>query len=464
MADRTIRQSSKIFNNSASYIPGTQSMPTALHKVNDYGKINDTLFSYFPEYAKKLEERRSRVVVSLTSYGDRIQYLPAVINSMYRQTVRPCKIVVCLDARDKDRLTPELSEYLSDPRIDLIWSDEPCGDLKPHKKYYYAMMKYRGYAVITVDDDSVYTPDLVESLTDTYMKNPSRVCARRVHLIRYSADKKPLPYKNWGYDYTKVKFAASQLIATGCGGILYPPDVLNITPDDLPSAMEYVNADDIWLKKREFDKGVKTVYVPNEKRIGDPILEAQHNESALYKQNVKNGGNDRYIEMIGFPYSDDIEKTPGVPDDTVPDPPAIISFTSVNPEDEIRLYNEAVKSAAGRFVIAPSRPDEPDPADAPAADPVVMDDVRPPVIVRTVMRFAADPADPKIPDSVPAQPPERRPSTFRFTAGGIQPALAPRDTAYVDPDKPDRAPSKIDFTSGMTCQRQRKPIKRIVFK
>lgn len=245
MADRTIRQSSKIFDNSASYIPGTQSMPTALHKVNDYGKINDMLFSYFPEYARKLEERRSRVVVSLTSYGDRIQYLPAVINSLYRQTVQPQKIVVCLDVRDKNRLTPELIGYLSDPHIDLIWADEPCGDLKPHKKYYYAMMKYRGYAVITVDDDSVYTPDLVESLTDAYMKNPSRVYARRVHLIRYSADGKPLPYKNWGYDYTKARNAASQLIATGCGGILYPPDALNISPDDLPSIMEYVNADDI---------------------------------------------------------------------------------------------------------------------------------------------------------------------------------------------------------------------------
>ena len=229
--------------------------------------------------------------------------------------------------------------------------------------------------------------------------------------------------------------------------MLYPPDVLNISLDDLPSIMEYVNADDIWLKKREFDKGVKTVYVPNEKMTGDLILEAQDDDSALYKQNVKAGGNDRYVDMIGFPYSDDVEKTPGVPDDAAPDPHVVISFTSVNPEEEIRLYNEAVKSAAGRFVIASSRPD-----------------VRPPVIVRTVMRFAADPADPKIPDPAPADPPKRRPSTFRFTAGGIQPALAPCDTVRADPDKPDHAPSKLDFTSGVTRQRTRKPIKRIVFK
>ena len=80
------------------------------------------------------------------------------------------------------------------------------------------------------------------------------------------------------------------------------------------------------------------------------------------------------------------------------------------------------------------------------------------------MRFAADPADPKIPDPAPADPPKRRPSTFRFTAGGIQPALAPRDTVRADPDKPDHAPSKLDFTSGVTRQRTRKPIKRIVFK
>lgn len=227
--------------------------------------------------------------------------------------------------------------------------------------------------------------------------------------------------------------------------------------------MEYVNADDIWLKKREFNKGIKTVYVPNEKRLGDPILEAQHNDSALYKQNVKNGGNDRYVSMIGFPYSDDVEKTPGVPDDAVPDPPAVISFTSVNPAEEIRLYNEAVKFGVDRFVIAPSRPVETNLIETPA-DPVVVEAVKPPVVVRTVLKFAADPVDSMNPTPVPEELPKKRPSTFRFTDGNIQPVLAQRDTVCDGSDKPDHTPSKLDFTSGVTRPRQIKPIKRIVFK
>lgn len=249
-------------------------------------------------------------------------------------------------------------------------------------------------------------------------------------------------------------------MATGCGGILYPPDVLNISETDLPSIMEYVNADDIWLKKREFDKGVKTVYVPNEKRLGDPILEAQHNDSALYKQNVKNGGNDRYIGMIVFPYSDDVEKTPGVPDDAAPDPSAVISFTSVNPEEEIRLYNEAMKSGINRFVIAPARQAESEYADMPSVDPVVVNDDKPPVVVRTVLRFSAEDMLQKkeLPATEPVQ--RRRQSTFQFTDGDIQPVIAPADSV---PDKP-ATPSKLDFTSGAARPMIKKPIKRIVFK
>lgn len=206
------------------------------------------------------------------------------------------------------------------------------------------------------------------------------------------------------------------------------------------------------------------MYVPNEKRLGDPILEAQHNDSALYKQNVKNGGNDVYVRMIGFPYSNDIEKAPGVPDDAVPDPPAVISFKSVNPEEEIRMYNEAVKSGFERFVMAkPAAPDQAELHDTPAADPVVVDKVVQPVIVRTVLKFSGDDVDKKT-DPVPVDPPRKRPSTFRFTDGNIRPVFT---SCNNEPDKSESAqsePSKLNFTSGMPAQQKRKPIKRIVFK
>jgi len=34
-------------------------------------------------------------------------------------------------------------------------------DLKPHKKYYYVMLKHRSVPIITVDDDLAYDDDLV---------------------------------------------------------------------------------------------------------------------------------------------------------------------------------------------------------------------------------------------------------------------------------------------------------------
>ena len=43
-------------------------------------------------------------------------------------------------------------------------------------------MKYRDYAIITVDDDIIYTEDMFISLFNSYIEHPNIVSGRRGHL------------------------------------------------------------------------------------------------------------------------------------------------------------------------------------------------------------------------------------------------------------------------------------------
>ena len=45
------------------------------------------------------------------------------------------------------------------------------------------MKKYRDYAIITIEDNIIYTNDFIETLYNSYMKSPNSIHARCVHKI-----------------------------------------------------------------------------------------------------------------------------------------------------------------------------------------------------------------------------------------------------------------------------------------
>lgn len=294
MADRTLRQTSVIFDESKMTLPGSQDMKTALYMVNrtKYQTIFDGLFKEFPEFKKKIVERQNKCIVSLTSYPQRFNRLPEVLNSILNQTVKPTKIVLTLTEPDKAELTLELREMVSSGKIEILTADE---NLKPHNKYYYVMKKYPEYAIITIDDDVVYANTMVETLMAGYKHHPNCVISRRVHKITWEKIGVPAPYAKWGYEYKKDSGPSMDLFATGVGGVLYPPNILCMDTVDVEKIKEIMNADDIFLKYLEKKKGVKTVFVKD--AADKPIKDEETQKNALYKTNC-HGGNDEYIRKL----------------------------------------------------------------------------------------------------------------------------------------------------------------------
>ena len=335
MEDRHLRQLSKVYDYSKNFIGDTQSMKTALHKVNKnkYESIFKTLCEVFPEFKEKMLERSRRVVISLTTYPKRFEHLVEVLNTLVNQTVTPYKILLVIDKPNIEYITPEIVDYIAAHQdlIEVILAENP---IKPHEKYYFAMQKYRYCSIITVDDDVLYDKRLVEKLLESYIQDPSRIHAARVHKITF--DKNGVrPYKSWIYQYNRSDINPSHtLFATGVGGVLYPPDCLDISEDNLPEIQEFLLADDIYLKKLEIEKNLKVVFVPG--IMNKELKQKDYKDySALYKINVVENKNDEYLSKIDFS---------GIVDEANCKP-GIISFRAkTNPNDILLVGSDNIRS------------------------------------------------------------------------------------------------------------------------
>jgi hypothetical protein len=248
------------------------------------------------DFVREYLTNNVKTVVSFTSFKDRLKVVPLVIDSLLKQTLKPYKIILVVDEFEKNILTENITHYVDSGDIEIIYAED---DIKPHKKYYYAMQKYPDCCVITVDDDIIYSTDLVSSLFESYVNYPDCVSARRVHLMVYNNDGKVSRYKRWKHSHTKVLEPSENLFPTGCGGILYPPSIFDISPKCLSEIDESLFADDVYLKYLAIKKGVKAVWVSNQKQIGEyQIEDYETQKNALRNLNVLSNRNDDYINLF----------------------------------------------------------------------------------------------------------------------------------------------------------------------
>jgi len=197
--------------------------------------------------------------------------------------MKPSKIVLSLYKGDLFFLTKKLKEMIKYQIIELIVTEI---DLKSHKKYFNVMKKYRDYAIISVDDDIVYTNDLIETLYDSYLKYPNYIHARNVHKIILE-NNKVLPYDKWLKQYTFELNPSFYLFAESGGGILFPPNILNISDENIDEIYKCIEADSIYLKYLSRKRNIKIVWVPNKFLLGlEQLKDNKTIKEALHKKNI----------------------------------------------------------------------------------------------------------------------------------------------------------------------------------
>jgi len=228
------------------------------------------------------------IIVSLTSFPARIEGVSIVIENMLNQTIKPDQILLYLaEEQFPNKVLPDKLKLLEEENA--CFNIKYCDDLKPHKKYFYAMQEYPKDIIITVDDDIYYPLDVIEKLLDSYKRYPNAVSCMRGHTIKMYDEETYAPYKKWKEPKRIVGRPSILTLPTGVGGVLYPPGCLAtevFNKDAIKSTCLF--ADDLWLKWMQLKKGIPCILVQDkfELRYIDGTQ-----DSCLWKDNDDGGRN-----------------------------------------------------------------------------------------------------------------------------------------------------------------------------
>lgn len=257
----------------------------------------------------KDESRNVKVIVSLTSYPERMKLgkLHKCLKSLLLQNYRPDKIILYLGKEEFTNYSiPNEVNELKKYGLEICFVE----DLKPHTKYFYSLQEYNDACVVTVDDDCYYSPNLLSDLVKAHEEYPKSIICTRGHFIKFQ-NKEILPYNNWEHEAKEFNYESHFILATGVGGVLYPPNALPKEAFDKNKLTKLaLRQDDLWLKIMEIIGNVKVVAIPSYKTkyvVG--ILGSERVN--LFSGNVINNENDSCIFNLLLNYHikyEDFEK------------------------------------------------------------------------------------------------------------------------------------------------------------
>lgn len=231
-----------------------------------------------------------RIIVTLTTFPARIHQVWAVIETIFRQTCQPDKVVLWLSKEEFSSLDALPARLLKQTNcgLEIRFCESNLG---PHKKYLYSIKEFPSDLVVTVDDDILYPATMIEELISAHHLFPTAICCHRAS--RISSDNRGLllPYLSW----PAINGAAGpsrDIFFTSGGGTLFPPGVLHVdvlNVNGIVKCSPY--ADDVWLNAMA--------------RLNNTlVLKTTHNGMfpmwnysgiSLYNRNVLSEGNDKQI-------------------------------------------------------------------------------------------------------------------------------------------------------------------------
>lgn len=202
--------------------------------------------SYFESHPADINRKSNKdVIVSLTSFPARIGIVHLTIESLLRQTELPGKILLWL-SKEQFHSEEDVPKRLKQLQNDIFSIRYVDGDIRSHKKFYYAFEEYPECTVITADDDVYYIPQMVSTLLETSKTFPGAVVANITKHIVFDDKGEVKSYRLWEKEVKPLD--SLDMVQIGAGGVLYPPHCLNenvlrkeVFLDIAPMA------DDLWL-------------------------------------------------------------------------------------------------------------------------------------------------------------------------------------------------------------------------
>lgn len=258
------------------------------HILHDESK-GTTENNYFPY----------KVIVSLTTYGRRLDTVAITIESLMQQTLKANRIVLWLDERLKEGEVPVSLQNQERRGLEIRY----CKDIRAYKKLIPSLKTYPDDAILTVDDDVIYPYDLIERFVREHRANPHLILCSKLRRMKIGKGGKLAPYREWEKGVTTLDDSMLNF-PTGVGGVLYPPHSLDIEVFNEEAFMEICSSnDDIWFKAMSLKKGTLSKRISSHSVNGiDYIEDPEVQDIGLFHRNVGKNYNDKQIEAVFTKY------------------------------------------------------------------------------------------------------------------------------------------------------------------
>jgi len=255
----------------------------------------------FKETGVTKEKRNPRLIVSITSFGQRMYDIHFALYSLLNQTLKPDEIILWLGEKEfphKEGNLPQSVLSLKNNGLTIKW----CKDIGPYTKLIPALKEYSDDIIVTADDDIYYPRKFLELLYGAYLKEPQYIHCHRVHKITFDKNKNIQKYSKWIRQVSNIEPSLCNFL-TGAGGVLYPPNSLykDVLNEKLFLKLS-PTADDIWFWAMAVLNNTKINVIKNniailhftniERELG------LNGEVTLYHKNDIGGGNDKQLKNI----------------------------------------------------------------------------------------------------------------------------------------------------------------------
>lgn len=230
------------------------------------------------------------LIVSLTSYGQRIEQVHLTIESLLRQTYKPNRIILWLGENEQSKPLPAALELQTKRGLEVRYTP----DIGSYKKLIPALIEFPDSIIITADDDMIYDTSMIDRLARGHKRFPNCVITNVALKITQE------PMRTWTlvdeYDVPDMN-----LLAIGYGGILYPPKVFAKEVTDRKLFMQLCpSTDDVWFRIMAIRNGTKMVRVQTPSSFGtkDTIANPETQKKSLWQVNVMEDRNTAQFNKV----------------------------------------------------------------------------------------------------------------------------------------------------------------------
>lgn len=110
--------------------------------------------------------RNEKIIVSLTTWKPRIGNIPTVLDTIFKQTKIPDKVVLNLSF--DENIPGEVQNYLDCHNVEVF----RVADTKVYKKLIPTLLRYPDDCIISIDDDFLYPETMIEDFWKAHLRFP----------------------------------------------------------------------------------------------------------------------------------------------------------------------------------------------------------------------------------------------------------------------------------------------------